>query len=130
MNRSVDRGKRAHWEALLRQFPSSGLSVREFCRRRGVCEPSFYGWRRRLRVPSRAGVAGVPLFVPVRVAPASPAAGAEGQGGQERQGGIELLLGGGAAVHTVRLLGEVPAARLAAVLGVLQQRGQSGGIVC
>ena len=116
-----DRDKRATWEGLLRQFPASGLTVREFCRRRGVSEPSFYAWRRRLG-GERAG----PLFVPVRVAasPAAASAACDTPAGQAEPGRIELLLGDGV---TVRLFGEVPAARLASVLGVL---GGKGGDSC
>jgi hypothetical protein len=128
MSGSSERDRHGRWERLLRQFPSSGLTVREFCRRRGVAEPSFYAWRRRL---GNGGA--TPLFVPVRVA-ASPAAasaaggrpgGAEdGPTGQAEPGRIDVLLGDGV---TVRLVGEVPAARLASVLTVL---GQGGGWSC
>lgn len=108
------------WEGLLRQFPASGLTIREFCRRRGVSEPSFYAWRRRL-----GGGRAVPLFVPVRVA-ASPAASSacDTPAGRAEPGRIELLLGGGV---TIRLFGRVPAGRLASVLKVL---GGKGGGSC
>jgi hypothetical protein len=119
-----DRGKRVRWEAVLRQFAAGGLSVREFCRRRGLSEPSFYAWRRRLRTeggPAAPASPAAPLFVPLRVAAGRAAATAAGGGGGE-QARIELLLGGGV---TVRLFGEVPAARLVSVLGVLS--GHNGG---
>jgi len=122
-----DRGKRVRWEAVLRQFAACGLSVREFCRRRGLSEPSFYAWRRRLRTeggPAAPASPAAPLFVPLRVAAgraAATAAGGGGGGGGE-QARIELLLGGGV---TIRLFGEVPAARLVSVLGVLS--GHNGG---
>lgn len=128
----MNNGKRsqgcARWEALLRQFPGSGLSVREFCRRRGLSEPSFYAWRRRLSVPA------APLFMPLRVAALQVQAGraaepaSYGGGEPAEPGRIELLLAGGV---TVRLFGEVPAARLASVLGVLGRHnghdGKGGG---
>jgi hypothetical protein len=139
MTQSFDRGKRALWEALLRQFPSSGLSVRQFCRRRGVSEPSFYAWRRRLTGGGGSrGASRVPLFVPLRAAApagaAPPAARSPaGEAGADR---IELLLGdpvGGTTVHTVRVYGQVPAERLASVPGVLREihkRGEAGGCPC
>ena len=37
--------RRKYWEGLVREHPESGLSVREFCRQRGVKESSFYWWR-------------------------------------------------------------------------------------
>lgn len=40
--------KEAFWDSVLREFEGSGLSIREFCRRRDVSEQSFYSWRRRL----------------------------------------------------------------------------------
>ena len=38
-----------HWAQTISQQEASGLGVRAFCRERGVCAASFYGWRRRLR---------------------------------------------------------------------------------
>ncbi len=40
--------RRSFWRELIRQQEQSGLSVREFCRRRQASEPSFYEWRKRL----------------------------------------------------------------------------------
>jgi transposase-like protein len=49
----------------------SGLSVRAFCRQESLSEPSFYAWRRRLRL-GEDGRPSVPdaaaNFVPVHVA--------------------------------------------------------------
>lgn len=47
------RGKRisgaeAVWRERLARFEGGDLTVAEFCRREGVSEPSFYGWRKRL----------------------------------------------------------------------------------
>jgi len=39
---------REFWEAAIRLWKDSGLSVREFCRREGLAEHSFYSWRREL----------------------------------------------------------------------------------
>lgn len=39
---------REFWEAAIRLWNESGLSVREFCRREGLAEHSFYFWRREL----------------------------------------------------------------------------------
>ncbi len=133
MSRPLDTAKRARWAAYLRRFASSGLGVREFCRRQGLSEPNFYFWRKRLSAslanPAQAG--GMrrgqpPLFVPVRVVP-EVSSGGRGQcvnlergPVQEAPGGrIDLLLGG----VTVRLRGDVPGQRLAEVLAVLDRRG-------
>ena len=39
---------REFWEAAIRLWNDSGLPVREFCRREGLAEHSFYSWRREL----------------------------------------------------------------------------------
>ena len=39
---------REFWEAAIRLWTDSGLSVREFCSREGLNEHGFYSWRREL----------------------------------------------------------------------------------
>ncbi len=46
------------WEAAIRLWGESGLSVREFCRREGLTENAFYSWRRKLQAENRAPGAG------------------------------------------------------------------------
>lgn len=44
--------RREHWSRVIAEQESSGLSIRAFCKQRGVRDHSFYAWRRRLaRVP-------------------------------------------------------------------------------
>ena len=45
---------REFWEAAIRLWSESGLSVREFCRREGLAEHTFFSWRRELRADSAA----------------------------------------------------------------------------
>jgi transposase-like protein len=42
-------GKQMHWLDLVQRWQRSKLSVREFCQRYQLSEPSFYSWRRLLR---------------------------------------------------------------------------------
>jgi len=42
------RRTKAQWTEILRQFESSGVGSREFCRREGLPPSSFQRWRRRL----------------------------------------------------------------------------------
>ena len=39
---------REFWEAAIRLWAESHLSVREFCNREGLAEHTFYSWRREL----------------------------------------------------------------------------------
>lgn len=43
-----DADKERFWQGCVSRWRSSGLSVREFCRREALSEPSFYSWRREL----------------------------------------------------------------------------------
>jgi hypothetical protein len=43
-----DLEKTRNWRKVIREASRSGLSVREFCRRRRLKESQFYLWQRRL----------------------------------------------------------------------------------
>jgi hypothetical protein len=43
-----DAAKHRFWRGCVTRWRKSGLSVREFCRREALSEPSFYAWRREL----------------------------------------------------------------------------------
>lgn len=67
-NRKRDAAKESQWREILGRQVASGLSVRAFCRREGIGEPSLYCWRRTLRA-REAGPppATSPAFVPAVV---------------------------------------------------------------
>jgi hypothetical protein len=46
--RRVDEVKQELWRKRVEDQARSGLTIREFCRREGLSEPGFYGWRREL----------------------------------------------------------------------------------
>ena len=48
-----DQDKEDYWKTQLRLWQESGLSVRAFCKERGLIETSFYAWRRELIVRAR-----------------------------------------------------------------------------
>lgn len=50
--RSGDAQKRRTWEARIRRYRSSGLSVARFCVQEGVSTHAFYYWAKRLRATS------------------------------------------------------------------------------
>ena len=58
--------KKEFWQFVLSEQSQSGLSIREFCRREGVSEPSFYQWRKRLNLTEsiESSTSG---FLPVKV---------------------------------------------------------------
>ena len=69
-----DSDRRRVWQARLRRFAESDLSVAAFCRQERVSAPSFYEWRRKLaRTNGTRSVARreAPVFVPVRIEPAA-----------------------------------------------------------
>ncbi len=78
-----DHHKERFWRTMLQRWRQSGLSVRDFCVRHGLAQPSFYAWRRTL-AQRDAEV----QFVPVRLA-AEPTAASTNEGAA-----LELLLNG------------------------------------
>ena len=44
-----DPAKEEHWRETIKAHGASNMSVRAFCRERGVSEHSFHSWRRKLR---------------------------------------------------------------------------------
>lgn len=47
-NSSDSNEKREFWRLALIEYEKSGLSIRAFCQRENLSEPSFYAWRRKL----------------------------------------------------------------------------------
>jgi hypothetical protein len=50
-----DVGKERRWQQTIHDAARSGLSTREFCRRRHIKESQFYWWQRRLNQHQRPG---------------------------------------------------------------------------
>lgn len=75
------------WRRLVRQWRSSGLSVREFCAERKLPEPSFYAWRRTIAARDAEAV----RFVPVRVVVEEQPVASDNVSGS----GLELVLPAG-----------------------------------
>jgi hypothetical protein len=98
-----DARKERQWRQWIAAWQASGLSVRVFCARHGLAEPSFYAWRKKLTRWDAAA----PAFVPVQVVPDETGAG-----------GVTVVLAGG---RTVRVSPGFDAATLQRVVAVLEE---------
>jgi transposase len=58
------------WAERIARFSAAGQSAAAFCAAEGVSPNSFFYWKRRLAAPAAPDTG--PVFLPVRVAPASP----------------------------------------------------------
>jgi transposase len=76
-----DPRKEQQWRRWIHQWHDSGLSVRAFCARHDLAQPSFYAWRRTLHARDAAAT-----FVPVQVVP-------DDEPGPVRS--VEVILSGG-----------------------------------
>jgi len=86
MARKQNGETESRWREVLKRQGGSGLSVRSFCTAEGISEPSFYAWRKRLRLRTANGTPTVRkearrdkagdnarLFVPLKLLDATPA---------------------------------------------------------
>lgn len=80
----------ARWAWIIQQQEAGALSIAEFCRRREVSPPSFFAWRRRLRL----GVEPPAAFVELKTV--SPE---HGGGASSAVVALELVLPGGLRVQ-------------------------------
>lgn len=93
-----------YWRERIAGQEGSGLSVRQFCRKQGLNEHSYYTWRKRLRQQQQ------PVrFALVERGPAGPELGTEES--------LEVVLVSG---ERLRITAGVEAATLRMVLGVLR----------
>jgi hypothetical protein len=107
-----DVRKERRWRRLIGEAARSGLSVREFCQRKGLEECQFYSWRREIKRRrdhrqgrnSRADLASFALV---------------SADGDEEAAGIELVLEGG---RKLRIRRGVDAETLRTVMGALAEQ--------
>ena len=59
MGRKQDGETETRWREILERQAGSGLSIRSFCAEEGIQEPSFYAWRKRLRLRKTKGARAV-----------------------------------------------------------------------
>lgn len=97
------RQRQDRWRKVIAEQRSGGQTIAAFCRQRGISEPQFYSWRRRVS----AGAAPV-KFALVETESAAPGASA-----------VELSLAGG---ERIRVMPGADTATLRMVLSVLRER--------
>jgi hypothetical protein len=100
-----DPRKERQWRRWIQLWQRSGLTVRAFCERHHLAQPSFYCWRRELQ--QRDAVAAT--FVPVHVVPDEPPVSATH---------LEVLVAGG---RRVRIASGFDPATLRQLLAVLEE---------
>ena len=88
-----DAAKARYWQKVLGEAARSGMSIREFCRRRRLKESRFYWWQRRLKMGRQGGTVSKPGG---NGGPASFALVSEEA---SMEAGIELVLGGGRSLR-------------------------------
>lgn len=103
MRQSEALSRRQKWVDLIRRQEGSGVAVSAFCREHSVSEPSFYGWRKRLKA------SGPVRFTLVEASTSSAINSAA----------IELVLVSG---DRLRILPGTDTATLRTVLSVLRER--------
>ena len=73
MTKPKNTAKVSFWTEVIQAQAESGLSIAKFCRQRGVAQPSFYAWRKKLDAlpkfdpPKTAVVEMDAQFVPVQL---------------------------------------------------------------
>lgn len=127
--RSVE--KEQFWRLVLDEHRRSGLSVRAFCQREGVSEPSFYAWRREIRQrdaerngDARPSEKGPQRLVPVNVV--EPVEGAAPADPPPPSGILEIVAPGG---WKLRCEANVDPERIGALVEVIN-RQQSRAVSC
>ena len=118
MARKKNTEKELHWRKLVDRQEGSGLSIRQFCEKERISQPSFYAWRKRLvesqtnarrtRKPGRRGdkLGNGREFIPLELGDSASA--------------LEVIHPLG---YQVRVIGEVNLTALRQVLEVLDGRG-------
>ena len=95
------------WRRVIRDQQQSGTSIKAFCQSRGVSQPAYFVWRKKLALRKHTNTRAD--FVPVKVAPDTPVPSS----------GIEIVLDRG---RRVRVEPGFDRQLLSDVLTVLEER--------
>jgi len=75
MGRGSDAGRHVVWRQRLERFAGWPGTVAEFCRREGVAQPTFYQWRKRVRLAGEPATGGTATGLPGVPVPNGPKQG-------------------------------------------------------
>ncbi|MGC2489645.1 MAG: hypothetical protein WA412_13285 [Candidatus Sulfotelmatobacter sp.] len=89
---------RTKWRRLISEQARSGQTVTTFCRERGLCRPSFFAWKKRLREDTAV------KFQEVQLSETAPNAAGDSRVEVRLQNGRSLLVGRGFDAKHVRAL--------------------------
>lgn len=89
--------KPEYWRKLVAEQETGGHKVRPFCRERGITEPSFYYWRKRLRQ-------GNPVRFALLATPATDTSGTASALELVLRNGERLRIGNQVEAATLRLV--------------------------
>lgn len=117
----------AYWRRVIQRQAASGGTIRDFCRRNRLREPTFYFWRRELlrrdaasqRCRDDERPAAGETFVAVSVRPEPVETAARENAAGIEAGRIDIILPAG---HLIRVTHPVDRQALADVLAVLEAR--------
>ena len=103
--------RRQYWQGKLESWRAGGLSVRQFCKRQGVSEPSFYCWRKKLAKDGTVNCGKEPRLSSSFIEVALPG---------DKPVTLELVLASG---HTLRIVSGIDSETLTNVLSALSGAG-------
>lgn len=109
MEQKSDTDPQQFWQMVIETWKSSGLSVRQFCKKEGLSEPQFYQWRKKLNGDDS---------IPENQDKPTPSAFIEVTMPQGNSAAIEFVLASGS---TLKIPVGVDAKTLTTVISVLHQ---------
>lgn len=116
--KKADVQKERYWGKVIQEAARSGMSTREFCRRRRINEHQFYWWRHRLSERVRQAQVSEAAGKEAKAKPAATFALVSTEPGSA-DAGIELVLEGG---RRLRISKGVDEATLRTVLAAVEQQ--------
>jgi hypothetical protein len=103
--------KEAYWRGVLKAYRGSGLTVRAYCRKAKISEPSFFAWRKKIEQRDANRRSG-PTLIPVEVV------------GPAQAALLEVVTPNG---FTLRVRPDIDPQHLSVVLATVSSCGGGGG---